>query len=74
MVNCPLDPELVVPDVKSNFPLTPRVPASTLNTRTEPLDFVMPKPVCKETEPPVVSAVCPERTITEPPSAVVSAL
>jgi hypothetical protein len=46
-------PELVVPEVKLKWPLTPLVPALSVRTTTEPLDVAVPSPVVRDTAPPV---------------------
>ena len=73
-VTAPLDPELVVPEVKYNSPLIPLAPALLVFTITDPLDLVEPKPVCKEIAPPVVSIVLPASMTPDPPTSVRSSL
>ena len=64
----PAVPELVVPVLNCNLPLTPFVPASADNTMTWPLLFVLPAPVDILIPPPVVLDVVPEENETSPPT------
>ena len=64
----PAVPELVVPVLNCNLPLTPLVPASTVMTITWPLLLVLPAPAVMLIVPPEVSLVIPATTPMSPPA------
>ena len=66
----PLDPALVVPEVKLNIPLVPDTPASVLLRTIIPLDVAVPSPVAKLMAPPVNGSESPAATTISPPVSV----
>ena len=54
-----LEPELVVPELNVNDPLTPFEPASTDLIAIEPLDVAVPLPPMTEMAPPVAPLPLP---------------
>ena len=58
-VNEPEEPPLVVPVLKLMCPLTPVVPASAVNTNTEPLVELSPLPLSMDNTPPVADPELP---------------
>jgi hypothetical protein len=63
------DPELPLVDVpvfNETVPLTPPVPDVALRIEKAPLLLELPKPVTKETEPPLADALSPALIVTRP--------
>ena len=59
----PLVPELLVPELNTNTPLTPVAPAFALLIVIEPLVLAIPAPVVIPTAPPVCTVLCPDVTV-----------
>jgi len=66
----PLFPELEVPVLRTNTPLTPDPPALDVWIRTEPLVDVVLKPDTREARPPTVPEVVPACSTSSPPDPV----
>jgi hypothetical protein len=64
----PVVPELDVPELKDNIPLTPFVPASAEDIVMAPLDVAFPSPLEMLTEPAVMRVLSPAVTVTPPPA------
>ena len=72
METLPLEPAVVVPEVKLSVPLTPLVPEFAVAMTTLPLLVPRLQPLTREAEPPVAVRPAPPRTLTSPPPTVPS--
>jgi hypothetical protein len=64
----PLLPLLEEPELKTNSPDTPCLPALKLRIITAPLVLAVPSPLPMLTAPPVFEVLRPEKTCTDPPA------
>ena len=71
MYNAPLLPELELPVLSTNNPLTPELPAFAVRRSSTPLLVAVPKPVVNDTNPPVADADVPAISTISPPDPVV---
>jgi hypothetical protein len=64
-------PELELPELKTNNPLAPSLPAFKLLIEIRPLLDAVPSPLVKDKEPPVLTTLRPPVTIIAPPAPLV---
>jgi hypothetical protein len=60
-------PTLLVPELNTNRPLTPDVPAFAVRIVTDPLLVAVPAPVSRLIAPPVCTVLEPDSTPNRPP-------